>query len=93
MASEVDRWRVSPEEGRQERKKLLVKQLESQTQGFELMEKTAIALGDVLSARLAELSPVEVRICSHFNDVPDIHLSSNSLGLLEASWTDHPLPF
>jgi hypothetical protein len=72
---------------------MLVKQLESQTQGFELMEKTAIALGDVLSARLAELSPVEVRICSHFNYVPDIHLSSNSLGLLQARWTDHPIPF
>jgi hypothetical protein len=94
MANEVERWRASLEKGRQEQKNRLVEEQGQKMQGLELVARVAIALGDVLSARLAEFSPVQVMIISRFEDVPDIRLSADSLGLFEATWMDrNEVPF
>ncbi len=93
MQNAVERWRVSLETGRQERKNTFVKHQMSQMQRLELLERVATALGDVLSARHAELSPVEVVIVSRLNGVPDIHLSADGQGLISTHPIDDDIPF
>jgi hypothetical protein len=78
MANPVERWRASLERGGQERRDMLMKHQTSEMRRLELLERVATALGDVLSARLAELGPVKVVIVSGSEGVSDIHLSADS---------------
>jgi hypothetical protein len=97
MENVTERQRTIFETGRQVRKDMLVKQQTSQMQRLELMERVAIAIGDVLSAHDSELSPIEVIIVSGFQGIENIHLSADSRGQISTrSWLpsiDDDIPF
>jgi hypothetical protein len=89
MKRPIEPSRLSLEEGLQERRKTLIKEQTSQMQRLELMERVAVAVSDVLSARHAELSPVEI-IISGSESLEDIHLSALSQGLSIRPQSDIP---
>ena len=91
----VTERRTSLETAHQKSKNMLVQEQTEQMQRLELMERVAIAIGDVLSARHTELSPIDMTIFSRLGGVSDIHLSADSWGRI-STWAlsmDNDIPF
>jgi hypothetical protein len=97
MEDAIEGRRAILETGREERRNTLVRQQTKQMQRLELMERVAIAVGDLLSARQTELSPVEIIIVSRLEGVSDIKLSADSRGQISTCpWLtsiDDDIPF
>jgi hypothetical protein len=97
MEDAIEGRRAILETGREERRNTLVQQQTKQMQRLELMERVAIAIGDLLSARHTELSPIELTILSRLDGVSDIKLSADSRGQISTShWLtsiDDDIPF
>jgi hypothetical protein len=95
MENVTGRQRTMLETNLRVRKDMLVEHQTSQMQHLELMERVAIAIGDVLSAHDAELTPIDVTIVSGFRGLEDIHLSADSRGQIStrSSCVDDEIPF
>jgi hypothetical protein len=91
----MKRSRLSLEERLQEIREALTNEQTLQMQRLELMERVAVAVSDLLSARHIELSPIELTIFSRLGGVSDIRLSADSQGQISTwpSIDDDDIPF